>query len=288
MGEFDTPFLGSAAIANGRLTRHDLRCDYQRIFRDVYLRKGIELDLKLRSRAALLFGGANAVLVGLSAAAVHGTKWIADDAMPEIVREGFLGAPKGLIIRGDRLNDDEVDETLRATTPARTAFDLGRRLPPRRAVATIDALSNATGLKAIDVDAIAMRYPGARGIVKLRTVLPLIDGGAESPQETYTRLVLIEAGLPAPTTQLLIRDDYGDVIARADLGWQRWKVIVEYDGAQHWTDPRQRSHDIERTAALEAMGWRIVRVDADLLRRRPHILVARVRAALRAAGAPVN
>jgi hypothetical protein len=26
---------------------------------------------------------------------------------------------------------------------------------------------------------------------------------------------------------------------------------VEYDGAQHWTDPRVRANDIDRTAELE-------------------------------------
>ncbi|HSS23641.1 MAG TPA: DUF559 domain-containing protein, partial [Mycobacterium sp.] len=61
----------------------------------------------------------------------------------------------------------------------------------------------------------------------------------------------------------------------------------EYDGAQHWTDPRIRANDIDRTAELERRGWRIIRVSADLLRNRPDILVARIREALRAAGYPL-
>jgi very-short-patch-repair endonuclease len=64
-------------------------------------------------------------------------------------------------------------------------------------------------------------------------------------------------------------------------------VGVEYDGAQHWTDPDVRARDIETQAVLEAMGWRIIRVGEDLLRYRPFTVVARTRAALRAAGAPV-
>ena len=67
----------------------------------------------------------------------------------------------------------------------------------------------------------------------------------------------------------------------------RVAIGVEYDGAQHWTDPAIRSHDIEAQARLEALGWRIIRVSADMLRYRPHTIVERTRAALRAAGAPV-
>ena len=61
-------------------------------------------------------------------------------------------------------------------------------------------------------------------------------------------------------------------------------VCVEYDGAQHWTDPAQRTRDIDRYAELEAIGWRIVRVSADMLRYRPATIVARTKAALRDAG----
>ena len=41
----------------------------------------------------------------------------------------------------------------------------------------------------------ALRHRGVRGLVQLREVLELADYGAESPQETRTRLVLTFAGL---------------------------------------------------------------------------------------------
>ena len=76
-------------------------------------------------------------------------------------------------------------------------------------------------------------------------------------------------------------------VGRIDMGWDDWRVGVEYDGVQHWTDPARRTRDIDRQAELEAMGWRIVRVSADMLRYRPRVIVERTRAALRAAGCPV-
>jgi hypothetical protein len=118
-------------------------------------------------------------------------------------------------------------------------------------------------------------------------VLPLIDGGAESPQETRTRLLLVAAGLPRPQTQIEVLNDWGRVLARIDMGWQEWKVGIEYDGPQHWTDPRIRANDIDRTAELQRRGWILIRVSADLLRYRPDVVVARVREALRARGYPI-
>jgi very-short-patch-repair endonuclease len=63
------------------------------------------------------------------------------------------------------------------------------------------------------------------------------------------------------------------------MGWRERRVGVEFDGAQHWTDARQRRRDIERLSDLESLGWRIIRVSSDMLRT-PAAIIARVRAAL--------
>ena len=64
-----------------------------------------------------------------------------------------------------------------------------------------------------------------------------MDGGAESPQETRTRLVLVDAGLPKPQTQIVVTGHFGRTFARIDMGYEEFKVGVESDGVQHWTDP---------------------------------------------------
>ena len=107
------------------------------------------------------------------------------------------------------------------------------------------------------------------------------DGGAESPYESLTRLLLLQAGFPRPQTQI----EFGRLAVRVDLGWREWKVAVEYDGVQHWADSRQRSWDIERIALLEAEGWIVVRVTAEMLKR-PHVIADRVASALVAHGCP--
>jgi hypothetical protein len=154
-------------------------------------------------------------------------------------------------------------------------------------VIRLDALMQATNLKQTDVEALIERHGGARGLSQLRSAVGLSDAGAESPQETRTRLVLTSAGMRPTRTQIDVFDRFGHHIGRIDMGWDDWKVGVEYDGPQHWTDPARRTRDIDRQAELEALGWRIIRVSADMLRYRPNTIVQRTRAALRAAGAPV-
>ncbi|GAB7066498.1 DUF559 domain-containing protein [Mycobacterium hodleri] len=281
------PILGIQTVRRGQITDHCLRTRYRAVHRNVYVANDVELTAELRARAAWLFAGPNAVLAGMSAAAVHGTKWLDPNSPAEVVRANRHG-PAGIIVRSYALDADEVCERqgMRVTTAARTAFDIGRSLPLPRAVPILDALLNATRLEVADVLSLADRRRGARGVRAWRALAELVDGGAESPRESRVRLLLTAAGLPRPETQIEFRDSRGDVVIRVDMGWRQWKVAVEYDGVQHWSDGRQRSWDIERIAMLEALGWSVIRVSAEMLRR-PDVILERVRAKLRDAGCPV-
>jgi hypothetical protein len=154
------------------------------------------------------------------------------------------------------------------------------------AVIRIDALLNATKASISQVESLAIRYPGARGIRQLRTALDLADAGAESPQETRLRLLLVRSGLPRPVTQIPVTNDWGRVARRIDMGWPEWMVGAEYDGEHHWTDPARHAEDIERLEFLAARGWMIVRVSARQLRYQSALVVERVRTALLRAGFP--
>jgi hypothetical protein len=153
-------------------------------------------------------------------------------------------------------------------------------------VIRIDALLNATKVGVPQVESITLRYPGARGIRRLRRALDLADAGAESPQETRLRLLLERSGLPRPVTQIPVTNDWGRVVRRIDMGWPEWMVGVEYDGEHHWTDPASHDGDIERLEFLAAKGWAIVRVSARQLRYQPALVVERATGALQRAGFP--
>ncbi|MDA2891673.1 DUF559 domain-containing protein [Mycolicibacterium sp. BiH015] len=273
------PFIGSAAVRHGELTRRGLARHYRAIFRDVYLANDIELTAAIKAEAAWLATGA--VLGGLSAAAVYGTKWLNPAVPAEIVRAD-RHAPAGIITHSWRLAAGEtcLVAGVNATTPARTAFDIGRSRSPALAIPVIDALMNATRVSTAQIAAVAAAHPGTRGVRCIPALLELVDGGAESPQETRVRLILVRGGLPRPETQIVFRD----LRIRVDMGWRTWKVAVEYDGIQHWNERKQRAWDIERMALLEAAGWAVIRVSSDMLHR-PEVIVERVRAKLIERGA---
>ncbi|HYJ55661.1 MAG TPA: DUF559 domain-containing protein [Mycobacterium sp.] len=281
------PFIGTEVLAAGVVNRYQLATRYQAVHRNVYVPEGTQLNAVQKARAAWLWSNRRATVVGLSAAALHGSRWI-DSKLPAELNQRSQHKTAGIVLHDDALAADEVVTVrgLPVSTAARTAFDLGRRRGLTLAVIRVDALMQATGLGASEVQLLTDRHCGARGIVQLRKVIVLADPGAESPQETRTRLVLTRAGLPPERTQIDVYDSFGYHLGRIDMGWDSWKVGVEYDGKQHWTDPTVRTRDIDRQSDLEAQGWRIVRVSADMLRDRPDTIVARTRLALRAAGAP--
>lgn len=278
--EVGWPFRGAEAIRAGALSARALRRFYRAVYPGVYVPRGVEPSPAELARAAWLWSRGAGVVAGLSAAAIHGSKWI-DSGLPAELVHSNRRAPELLRVHTDRLSPDEITgiDGVAVTTAARTVFDLGRRLPVTEAVQRIDALMNATKVGLAEVHAVSERHPGVRGMSALRTTLELVDGGAESPYESLTRLMLVRAGLPRPQTQIRVVDQSGHLVAYLDMGWRDRRVAVEFDGAQHWTDARQRRRDIERSVDLDALGWIVIRVSSDMLRT-PGTVVERVRAVL--------
>jgi Protein of unknown function (DUF559) len=277
----DDVFIGSEALRQGKISRYQLRAGFRAIYPNVYLAAGATSSLRARSEAAWLWSGRRGVLAGLAAAALHGSDWIGDDEAVELIWRN-PHPPAGVLTRNHRVESDEVTRVdgLPVTTSARTAFDLSRQLPIGDAVARLDALMRATPFSVEDVLLLAKRHPGARGLRRLRSALPIVDSGAASPKETWLRLLLIDAGLPAPDTQIPVVAQFRTV-AVLDMGWERFKVAVEYDGDQHRSSRRQYVRDMRRLKALEACGWIVVRVIAE---DPPDDVVRWVRVALRRRG----
>ncbi len=284
MNTIDWPFRAAEQLAAGNLTPRELRRFHESVFPGVWIPRGAELDAVGRGRAAWLWSKRRGVLCGASASAVLGAKWVGPETPAELNHRNRRPPPQ-ILVHSDVLAHDEIlhVDGLPVTAPARTAFDLGRQLSTGEAVERIDALLNATDLELDDIVRVARSHPGVRGLRRLHGVLQFADGGAESPYESQTRLLLVQSGLPAPETQIRVCDQWGRVFARLDMGWSRWKVAVEYDGAQHWTDKRQRAWDIDRMVLLEAAGWIVIRVSAGMLSRR-QVVIDRVAAALTARG----
>ncbi|ETZ47044.1 hypothetical protein L839_1145 [Mycobacterium avium MAV_120809_2495] len=269
--------MGSDAVRRGTLSRHQLRAQFRAIYPDIYLPAHAARSLRTRSVAAWLWSGRRGVLAGLAAAALHGSSWIDDDEPIELIWRN-PHPPAGVITRNQRLEPDEITRVagLPVTTPARTAFDLARQRPRGEAVARLDALMRATPFSTEEVLMLAERRPRARGLRKLRAALPLVDPGAASPKETWLRLLLIDAGIPVPATQIPVQQNWR-LIAVLDMGWEDYLVAAEYDGDHHRTNRRQYARDQARLRTLQELGWIVVRVIAE---DKPDDVVRRTRDAL--------
>ncbi|BBY75668.1 hypothetical protein MPRF_25670 [Mycolicibacterium parafortuitum] len=269
--------LGSQEIKEGTITRGELRWHYERLFPDVHILRDAPRSLYHRTVGAWLWSRERGVITGRAAAALHGVKWIGDDVPVELIWKSY-DTPPGIIARDDHFLYDDVYpiDGMAVATVQRCAYDLGRHLPRNEAVVCLDALSNATGLRAEWVSPIADRYKGARHIRRLRTALDLMDGGAQSPKETRLRLLLIDAGFPRPATQIPVCDDYGAPFAFLDMGWEDAGIAVEYDGDHHRTERRQYVWDERRLRMIRDRGWRHVKVIAE---DRPYDVIDRVRRA---------
>ncbi|BBX31333.1 hypothetical protein MMAG44476_29671 [Mycolicibacterium mageritense DSM 44476 = CIP 104973] len=276
------PFVGSEALASGALNRYELRRYYQPLMPNVYLDKRIALTLRLRTQAAWLWSGREAVVAGLAASALHRAQWIDDDVPVELIWANAR-PPRRVITRADLLLPGECQllDGLNVTTPERTAFDLGRRGSLEEAVARLDALGNATEFKATDVLMLAERHRHVRGLRQLECALDLYDPGAQSPKETWLRLMIIDEGYPRPQTQIPVLGANGQPRYYLDMGWEEYMLAVEYDGVQH---ADALGYDIVRNEHISDAGWTTIRVAAG--HRRPeimarlHVAWSRVAAAL--------
>lgn len=116
------------------------------------------------------------------------------------------------------------------------------------------------------------------GSATIREALGRVRENVESPKETETRLVIVDAGMPEPEVQ---HEEYDGsrLVARIDLAYPQWKIAIEYEGDGHRVDKDQWRRDIRRQRDLEDRGWIVIRLtQADL--NYPSDFLARIRRAI--------
>ncbi|MFM9048622.1 MAG: hypothetical protein ACKOMX_01065 [Actinomycetota bacterium] len=248
--------------------------------------KGVRLpaehgDLTARCSAVRLIGPPGLTFSGETAVLL----WDGVEACDDCIEFTIPGTahPKrrsGIRARRRDLMITDVTEVkgFPVTTPARTFADVADRLALPSLVAVGDDFLRRGLCARPELAAALTRGEGQRGIRKARRALDLLDPTSESPRESITRAIIIEAGLPAPTPQVNIYDRFGRFIARGDLVYEEARVVIEYDGFHHLTLEGQRK-DARRRGELGIEGWLIVTiVPADV--HRPRDLVAKVSRAL--------
>ncbi|WP_420110428.1 DUF559 domain-containing protein [Mycolicibacter arupensis] len=261
-----------------------LRCGaLQKIWYGIYGNGELDDELLLRG-LDLATGTTVAICLG-TAAAVYGF----DTEEPVDLhvlnpRDRQLRSADGLVVhRREGAPLREIAGRL-ATTPEWTAIEVARALRRPRALATLDAALRSGTCTRRTLQHAAIGQSGRRGIVAVRDLLPLADPRAESPMESESRLMMLDGGLPAPVLQYEIVDR-DRRIWRVDFAWPERRVAVEYDGVVWHEGPDAFAYERQRRAALQEMGWVVVSVIADDVRRRPWETVRRIETQLERAAA---
>lgn len=224
-----------------------------------------------------------------SAALLHGIPLpyrLAKDGRVHVSVPAPSRAPHARGIAGHMLQIESHElterEGLRVTTPIRTWLDLGSILPLHDLVAAGDylihwRLPQATILDL--ADALNSRLD-RRGRRTLMRALELLNDRAESAPESILRVIITLAGMPEPRVNHEVSDRFGEFVARTDLMIDEYKIVLEYQGDYHRKTPGQWRADMTRRSRLEALGWRVMELNADDLRD-PDELVRRIRSLAR-------
>jgi len=159
-----------------------------------------------------------------------------------------------------RLVDDDVihHRGLRLTSGAQTFLDLAGMLPPWELVAVGDALLRTGHLDAHALTARLARAARVRGVSRARDCAPLLSPLSMSRPESLIRYWLAASHLPTPVPQVPVLDRWGRPVAHTDLGYEEWKLALEYEGRQH-ADHDQFGRDVDRYSLMAADGWAVLR-----------------------------
>jgi hypothetical protein len=267
------------------VTRGQIALDGQPIARGLYVTRALPATLAVRCRAWTRLLPPDSAFGLETAAALLGADLRPPSAVQVVLRpRPVLPRRAGLQVHVRDLREDDVLDAngVRVTTGAQTFLDLAARLAPAELVAVGDALLRAGKMTAEQVAARLARADGVRGVVRGRACAPLLTAKAHSRPESLVRYWLHAAGLPVPRPQIPVLDRWGREVAHADLGYEEWKVALEYEGRQH-ADPEQFGRDIDRYSLMAADGWLLLRYAGRHLAR-PATVVDRTQRALLSRG----
>ncbi len=253
------------AVRRGRLIR---------VWRGVYAVEQPDLLMRLRALDLLIDGHAVACLH--TAAALYGFG-VEDTGAVHVLDPGSrLRSGGGLVVHQREGAPLQLVTGRHATSPAWTAVEVARQVRRPRALATLDSALHSGWCSPADLAATIDRHRGRRGIVTVRNLLPLADGRAESAMESEARLVMIDHGLPRPELQHLIRGRHGECW-RVDYAWPQVRVAAEYESVDWHVGRAEMLRDKKRFAGVQDVGWIVIPIVVDDVRRHPARLCERIR-----------
>ncbi|MGI8701992.1 MAG: DUF559 domain-containing protein [Nocardioidaceae bacterium] len=283
------PFSTAEALSRG-VTRGQLRsAKYRQVMRGYHVATAAAQDPHARIRAAVSLHPAGAFASHLSAARLYGLPVpMTSEEHVTVTRDADkrwrTGVPSHQTSRPVTVT---VRHGIAVSAPCDTFVALGSMLDLVELTAVGDAMVRMRLATVADLVA-ATAASSLKGAPRARKAAGYVRAGVGSPQETRLRMLIVLAGLPEPAVNYILRDDSGEWIARFDLSYPQYRLIIEYDGRQHAENPTQWERDLERHEMLDNDGWKLVTVTAKGIYSEPERTLDRVTAALRARGRRVS
>ncbi|MFN2518127.1 MAG: hypothetical protein ABR604_03635 [Jatrophihabitantaceae bacterium] len=162
------------------------------------------------------------------------------------------------------------------TTVTRTVVDIGRSTSTAAAVVSLDAALHLRLTDAPELEEVIRACRGWPGVRRARLAVALADARAESPLESFSRLVLRWLKLPAPELQTTLCDATGTFLGRTDFYWDEFGVAGEADGLSKYDDHQVLTAEKLRQEELANSGIEVVRWGWSDVRYRPRHLGARI------------
>lgn len=240
-GFFTTATAREVGHDHTSITRHVRAGVWRRLRRGYYVFADTWASLDdvgrhlVRCRAVCHSLGPGVVLSHASGALVHGiATWDVDLSRVHVTRlDGGAGRVEGDVVHHEGFClDEEVGEVdgVPVLPAVRCALETGSRATGAARLVPLDSLLHL-GLATYDELGaqfrLMERWPWMR---RMHVPVRMADAGGQSPGESRGRWLMWTAGLPAPRTQLEVRDAGGELLGTADWGWPEHGLLGEFDG----------------------------------------------------------
>lgn len=222
-----------------------------------------------------------AALTGPSAAMVMGLPLIGNPPEQVWVRGATPGRyAKDVKVVSRQLPEPVEVDDLRTVPAGWAVADCARLLDRRTGLVLADAALREGLCSPVELLGIAQSCRGMPGVATLRWIVEFAHGAAESPGESWMRMVVLDLGY---TPLLQVPVERGEFRARLDMLLEGTTLVLEFDGRVKYEDHVQVTRVVqaekERQARLEALGFTVLRVTWAQLSD-PQLLDLRIRGAL--------
>lgn len=235
------------------------------VFEGVFALGHNRIDRRGSWMAAVLATGPRSVLSHGSAAelwAIRGSR-----GLPEVTRRSGGTTRSGVRLHQTRILEPEevtVEVEIPVTSVERTLLDIAMNLDDRQMERAVVAADRTGRLRWAELHRLLERTPRRRGAGRLRRVAHRVSphaADAKSLLEIDFLAICRDAGLPEPSINVLVEGHLVDFL------WPAQRVVVETDGYRYHSDRIAFERDRERTVALAAAGYTVLRATYAMLNR---------------------